>query len=103
MPFLLPFIPAIATVGAAALGASAANSASKSAADSQNQATQASLAAQQAALDRITQIESPFISAGSSVLSPLAQRVMTGAPNFSAPSYALPLGSHAAPTAGPVM
>lgn len=90
MPFLLPFIPAIATVGAAVIGANAAGNAQDKAINAQNTSTQQSLAAQQAALDRITALQQPFINAGQSVLPSLGARVGSGAPNFSAPSYALP-------------
>jgi hypothetical protein len=90
MPLAAAIIPAIATVGAAVLGSNAANSAAKTAAAAQGQATAASLAAQQAALDRITQLNQPFISAGAGVLPQIASRVAAGPPNFSASSYAQP-------------
>jgi len=79
-----------ATVGSALYSANAAGKAQDKALSAQNTATQESLAAQQAALDRITNLQQPFINAGASVLPGIGARVNAGAPNFSAPSYALP-------------
>lgn len=97
MAFLLPFLPAIiggvATVGAGVLAANSASKATDKALTAQNTSTQESLAAQKAALDRITGLQQPFINAGVGQLPGLANRVGTGAPNFSAPSYALPQSS----------
>lgn len=105
MPFLVPFIPAIigatATVGAGLYAANAAGNAQDKALSAQNASTQQSLAAQQAALDRITQLQTPFINAGASVLPGIGARINAGAPNFSAPSYALPQpGGTPQPAAG---
>lgn len=91
MPLAIPaLIAAAATVGSAVYSANAANDANDKALSAQNAATQQSLAAQQAALAQITALNQPFINAGTSALNPLANRIATGAPNFSAPTYALP-------------
>jgi len=59
MPFLIPFIPAIATVGAAAIGASASSSAAKKAAQ-----------AQTAAADQNNQLQRDIYTSNKATLDP---------------------------------
>lgn len=87
---LAAIIPAVIGAGAAIYSANAAGKAQDKALSAQNTSSAQAIAAQQAALDRITGLNQPFINAGASALPGLASRVGAGAPNFSAPSYALP-------------
>lgn len=64
MPFILPFLPAIATVGAAAIGAASTSRAAKSAAKSQADATAANAKIQQEQTARNTALLQPFVDDG---------------------------------------
>ena len=99
MPFLLPIVAAIgggsaalgaAAIGSAAIGAGTAiyasgqqKKASQAALQASQQASQQQLAAQQAALDRITALQSPFVGAGTNALGQLAGEYGLGGPRTS--------------------
>jgi hypothetical protein len=75
MPILAAAIPAVIGAGTAIYAASQQKSAAKDALNAQTAANDKSLAAQQAALDRVTQLESPFQQGGALGMSALLERL----------------------------
>src|SRR4051812_42292386 len=106
MPFLLPVLAAVGggsalaggvALGSAAIGAGTAiysanqqNKAAKQGLQAQEQADRDKLAAQQPALDRIPQLQTPYVHGGYNALAQLANEYGLGAPAASAGPRRIP-------------
>lgn len=85
MAFLLPFVPALIGGAVALNSANQQKDAAKTAQTAQTAAQQQQLAAQQTALDRITNLQNPYVQGGYNALDQLAREYGLGTAGTSQP------------------